>query len=102
MKQGWATTYNDMEKELERLRLENENLKKAVEQSKKKKIWYKVSLKGAISIMGMRRIPITLYKDEMDEIFDRVDEIRQFMADNKDKLSTRKPSEDDLSTAEEH
>lgn len=94
-KQTWADNVHDMLAELEKLRLDNERLKKEVDSKGKKKIWYKVSLKGAVSIMGMRRIPITLYKDEIDEIFARTEEIRAFMKENKSKLSTRKTDDED-------
>ena len=48
----------DLKAELERLRNENEALKKGASSS----IRMKVSEKGAVSIYGMGRFPVTLYK----------------------------------------
>ena len=50
----------DLKDELERLRKENEALKKGTSSG----IRMKVSEKGAISIYGMGRFPVTLYKEQ--------------------------------------
>lgn len=46
------------------------------------KLRLKVSAKGAIQLDGMRRMPITLYKEEMEAILTRADAIRGFIAAN--------------------
>jgi hypothetical protein len=50
----------DLKGELERLRKENEALRKDTSSS----IRMKVSEKGAVSIYGMGRFPVTLYKEQ--------------------------------------
>jgi hypothetical protein len=40
----------------------------------------KVSKSGGIQLDGMRRFPITLYRDEMEAILSRADAIRAFIA----------------------
>jgi hypothetical protein len=50
-----------------------------------------VSAKGAVALYGFRRFPIVLYKSEMDSILEVADEIKQFMLDHTDILSTDKP-----------
>ena len=48
----------DLKAELERLKQENEKLKK---KSAPKELTLKVSQKGAVSLYGMGRFPVTLY-----------------------------------------
>jgi hypothetical protein len=50
----------ELKAELERLRKENEALKKGASSG----IRMKVSEKGAVSIYGMGRFPVTLYKEQ--------------------------------------
>lgn len=56
-----------------------------------KMIKYKISPKGAISFYGLRRIPITLYKEEIDRllIIMNSDEFKQFIITNKNMLSVK-------------
>jgi hypothetical protein len=61
--------------ELERLRKENKALKKGPSSS----VRMKVSEKGALSIYGMGRFPVTLYKEQWLKLLDRADEIRAFI-----------------------
>jgi len=65
----------------------------AEEQIKKcnKQVTCKVSPKGAISFYGTRRLPITLYKNELDQIltFIKSSEFQNFLDQNKDKLSKK-------------
>ena len=65
----------DLQAELERLRAENEALKA----SSSKSVHLKVSQKGAVSLYGIRRFPVTFYADEWDTILGMSDEIRRFM-----------------------
>ena len=52
---------------------------------------YKVSPKGAISFYGIRRMPITVYYQELEQILDVVksQEFAQFLSENKGKLSVK-------------
>ncbi|MBI2385185.1 MAG: hypothetical protein HYV14_04140 [Elusimicrobia bacterium] len=50
----------DLQAELARLRAENETLKKAGARG----VSLKVSQKGAVSLYGMGRFPVTLYKEK--------------------------------------
>lgn len=49
----------------------------------------KVSDKGGLSVYGLQRFPITLYKEQWEAILDRADEIRAFMLDNSGKLKKK-------------
>jgi hypothetical protein len=49
----------------------------------------KVSEKGAVSVYGMGRFPVTLYKEQWLKLLNMSDEIRKFIADNEVKLKTK-------------
>ena len=75
----------DMKAELERLRNENAALKKGAATG----ISMKVSEKGALSIYGMGRFPVTLYKEQWLKLMDMSAEIRAFRAANDANLKTK-------------
>ena len=75
----------DLKTELERLRKENEALKKGASSN----IRMKVSEKGAVSIYGMGRFPVTLYKEQWLKLLDRSAEIRAFIAANEAQLKKK-------------
>jgi hypothetical protein len=75
----------DLRAELEKLRAENESLKKAGARG----ISLKVSQKGAVSLYGMGRFPVTLYKEQWLKILDMSDTIRAFIADNDSALKAK-------------
>ena len=66
----------DLKAALARLRKENAALKKDASSS----IRMKVSEKGALSIYGMGRFPVTLYKEQWLKLLDMADDIRAFIA----------------------
>ncbi len=71
--------------ELERLRKENEALKKGAVSG----IRMKVSEKGAVSIYGMGRFPVTLYKEQWLKLLDMSADIREFITANEAQLKTK-------------
>jgi hypothetical protein len=75
----------DLKAELERLRAENDRLK----QKGGRAVSLKVSEKGGLSIYGMGRFPITLYKEQWTKLLDMADEIRAFIKENDSKLKTK-------------
>ena len=75
----------DMQSELERLKAENEQLKKQA----KRELFLKVSQKGAVSLYGLGRFPVTLYKEQWEKLLGMTDKIKKFLADNSDSLRTR-------------
>ena len=78
-------TDEDLRAELERLREENAALKKGTQRG----ISMKVSEKGGLSIYGLGRVPITLYKEQWLKLVDMADEIRQFIAPNQATLVSK-------------
>ena len=77
-------TPEQMKEELERLRTENEALKKRSE----KGLSLKVSQKGGVSVYGLGRFPVTLYKEQWEKLLDISDEIRAFIPENEPPLKT--------------
>lgn len=75
----------ELQAELVKLRAENESLKKAGSRG----ISLKVSQKGAVSLYGMGRFPVTLYKQQWIKILDMADAIRTFIADNDSALKAK-------------
>ena len=76
-----------MQEELERLRAENEKLK--TKKTVKKEITFKVSQKGAVSVYGMGRFPVTLYKEQWQRLLEKKNEILEFIKENEDSLTTK-------------
>jgi hypothetical protein len=71
--------------ELERLRAENDRLKR----TQSRGISLKVSEKGGVSVYGMGRFPVTLYKEQWTKLLDMADEIRAFIRDHESELKAK-------------
>jgi len=74
----------DLKAELELLRKENAALRESASG-----IRLKVSEKGAVSVYGLGRFPVTLYKEQWLKLLDRSNDIRAFIAANKAQLKTK-------------
>ena len=77
----------EMQAELERLRAENEALKR--KGSKGPGLYLKVSQKGAASLYGLGRFPVTLYKEQWARVLDIADEIRAFLSEHDAELKSK-------------
>ncbi|MBL7714403.1 MAG: hypothetical protein JNL01_02980 [Bdellovibrionales bacterium] len=77
----------DMKAELERLRAENEALKKT--KPARGTLSMKVSEKGALSVYGMGRFPVTLYKEQWLKLLGIADDIKKFISENDSKLKAK-------------
>jgi hypothetical protein len=75
----------EMKAELERLRGENAALKRGASTG----VRMKVSEKGAVSIYGMGRFPVTLYKEQWLKLLDISADIRAFIASNEAQLKSK-------------
>ena len=71
--------------ELERLRVENEVLKNR----NTKGTTLKVSEKGGVSVYGLGRFPVTLYKEQWQKLLDMADDIRTFITEHEAELKTK-------------
>jgi hypothetical protein len=68
----------ELKAEIERLRAENETLRRPV----RGQISLRVSPKGALSVYGLGRFPVTLYREQWEKLLDMADEIRSFIREN--------------------
>jgi hypothetical protein len=75
----------DLKAELARLQAENKSLK----ESSARGISLKVSQKGAVSLYGMGRFPVTLYKEQWLKILEMSDVIRNFVKENDAQLKAK-------------
>ena len=75
----------DVRAELERLRAENEALKAKVTRATS----IKVSEKGAVSVYGLGRFPVTLYKEQWLKLLGMADDIKKFIAENESRLRVK-------------
>ncbi len=75
----------DLKSEIERLKSENERLKNRGPRGTS----LKVSEKGGVSVYGLGRFPVTLYKEQWAKLLDMADDIRAFIQENDAKLKTK-------------
>jgi len=79
----------DFKAELDILRSENEALKK----TSAKGLTLKVSEKGGVSVYGLGRFPVTLYKEQWAKLLDMSEEIRAFIKANESKLKAKESAQ---------
>ena len=77
--------YSSLKKENERLREENAALKSSLS----KGLSLRVSEKGALSVYGLGRFPVTLYKEQWLRLLDMNESIQTFIKQNESKLKTK-------------
>ena len=88
---SWSGCYRlrmsdeEVQKELERLRAENARLKQTVS----KGVSLKVSEKGGVSVYGLGRFPVTLYKEQWIKLLEMAETIRAFIRDNEASLKAK-------------
>lgn len=75
----------DLKAELDRLRAENEQLKN----QRGRSVGLKVSEKGGVSVYGLGRFPVTLYKEQWTKLLAMADEIRSFIKEHDAELKTK-------------
>ena len=78
---------DDLKAEVERLKAENAALKAQSSRA----VSIKVSEKGGVSIYGLGRFPVTLYKEQWTRLLDMADDIRAFIKENEAQLKAKEP-----------
>jgi hypothetical protein len=68
----------ELKAEIERLRAENQSLKKPA----RGQMSLKVSEKGGLSVYGLGRFPVTLYREQWEKLLGMADQIRDFIREN--------------------
>ena len=74
--------------ELEKLKMENQKLK-SQKSGIKSELSFKVSQKGAVSVYGMGRFPVTLYKEQWERLLAKSSDLLDFIRENESKLATK-------------
>jgi hypothetical protein len=80
----------ELKKEIERLKAENESLKKA---PMKGRLILKISEKGGLSVYGLGRFPVTLYKEQWLRLLDMSEDIRSFIRENEALLKAKQQAQ---------
>ena len=75
----------DLKAEVERLKAENESLKS----QRGRSVGLKVSEKGGLSVYGLGRFPVTLYKEQWTKLLAMADEIKTFMKEHDSQLKSK-------------
>ena len=78
-------TPEELQAEIERLRAENESLKKPT----RGQMSLKVSEKGALSVYGLGRFPVTLYREQWEKLLGMSDDIRSFIQTHDSELKKK-------------
>ena len=76
---------DDVQAELARLKAENERLKR----QQASPLRLKVSAKGALSVYGLGRFPVTLYKEQWARLLENAEDIRVFLDDHDGELKAK-------------
>ena len=77
------------EQKLARLEAENRALREQAEERKPGQLRLKVSEKGGLSVYGLGRFPVTLYKEQWTKLLDNVEEIKKFLQENDHQLKAK-------------
>jgi hypothetical protein len=77
------------EQKLARLEAENKALREQVEQRRPGQLRLKVSEKGGLSVYGLGRFPVTLYKEQWIRLLDHAEEIKSFLKENDSLLKAK-------------
>ena len=75
----------ELQAEIEKLRAENEALKKPA----RGQMSLRVSEKGGLSVYGLGRFPVTLYREQWEKLLGLADDIRRFIHDNDAQLKKK-------------
>jgi hypothetical protein len=76
----------DVEQELQRLRAENERLRARRSSGE---VTLRVSEKGAVSVYGLGRFPVTLYQEQWEKLLAHAADIQAFIAANRERLKKK-------------
>lgn len=79
---------DDVQAELERLKQENEALRNQAK-ARPGSLAMKVSEKGAVSVYGLGRFPVTLYQEQWKKLLDGADDIRAFIQAHQSQLKKK-------------
>ena len=82
-------TQADLLKEIENLKAQNEVLKAKMDGKRNGNLSLKVSQKGAVSVYGLGRFPVTLYQEQWVRLLNKAQDIRTFIKANEANLASK-------------
>ncbi len=85
-------TQQELIAQLEALREENAKLKSKATSKAVQGLSFRVSAKGAVSVYGLGRFPVTLYGEQWVRLLDRKEDILSYIEENKGELKTKAES----------
>jgi len=68
---------------------EAKSLLSEIEPERRGTLYCKVSPKGALSVYGLQRMPVTLYVEQWNRLLEFADQIRQFIAQHDSELKRK-------------
>ena len=77
------------EQKVARREAENRALKEQVEQRRTGQLRLKISEKGGLSVYGLGRFPVTLYKEQWIRLLEQTEEIKEFLKENDQQLKVK-------------
>ena len=77
------------EQKLARLEAENRALKEQIDRRKPGELRLKISEKGGLSVYGLGRFPVTLYKEQWTRLLNHAEEIKSFLQDHDQDLKAK-------------
>ena len=78
-----------MRAEMERLKADNLRLKESARKTSVQRLTCKISEKGGLSVYGLGRFPVTLYREQWARLAAFMPEIQAFIADHVDQLKVK-------------
>jgi hypothetical protein len=78
-----------VEEKLARLEAENKVLKNQIEERKPGQLRMKISEKGGLSVYGLGRFPVTLYKEQWARLLEHGDQIKSFLKEHDRELKAK-------------
>lgn len=97
MSQSMNMTHEELVAAFLAAKAENERLK--ADKHKPRSLTLKVSQKGALSLYGMGRFPVTLYQEQWQKILAAKGDIEAFIAANASQLKLKGDATDPVATA---
>jgi hypothetical protein len=83
------TTKWELEAEVEMRQMRIRELEMLLEAKNNPGVHFKVSTRGAVSIYGLQRFPITLYRNQWERVLKHQAELVAFIKANEDKLKAK-------------
>jgi hypothetical protein len=75
-------TYEELKAELEKVKSQKDKVRTG-------ELSFKVSEKGAVSVYGLGRFPVTLYQEQWTRLLGVAEDLKQFIVENSSKLKVK-------------